>query len=324
LEQIAIEKRSACAGRFNQCPEAEVYRKEANMLKSKPILLSVTILLIISAGCVPVPPGMSSPDPNFISTAVVQTVIAASTQTAQFILTNTGIQGSPTLGQTFTPEPPTLTPTETLTLTPAFTSTPLVPLISVSVATNCRLGPGTDYEKVGALLVGETAEVYGRDPTGNYWYIRNPNAPPEFCWLWGQYATLVGNTVILPVYTPPPTPTPAPDFKASYRRIDTCTRWWVEIRLDNNGGVTFSSMSLTVRDKVTSVVLSQNTDSFTNLNGCNDSVSGDVLKTGGSRLVSSPPFTYNPAGHDLRATITLCSGNGQTGTCITRVINFTA
>src|SRR5262245_16627290 len=111
------------------------------MLRSRPILLSVAILLIVSAGCAPAPTGIPSLDPNFISTAVAQTVIAASTQTAQFNIPNTGNQGSPTL--TFTPEPPTLTPTETLTLTLAFTSSPLVPLISVSVATNCRLGPGT-------------------------------------------------------------------------------------------------------------------------------------------------------------------------------------
>jgi hypothetical protein len=263
------------------------------------------------------------PDPNFIGTAVVQTIAAASTQTGQFVIPNTG-QGSPTSAQTFTPELPTLTSTVTLTVTPVFTSTPLVPLISVSVATNCRVGPGLVYDRVGILLVGRTAEVYGRDPTGNYWYIRNPSSPTEFCWLWGKFATLVGNISVLPVYTPPPTPTPSPDFEVSYRHLGTCVGWWIEIRLDNNGGTTFSSMSLTVRDKDTNVVLSQNTDNFTNINGCADSVTAEILRAGGARIVSSPPFAYNPTGHELRATVTLCSGNGQTGICITRVINFTA
>jgi hypothetical protein len=292
------------------------------MLKPNPIPLLVLALLIASTGCVPT--GVSTPDPNLIGTAVVQTFVAASTQTAQ-VIPNTGGQGSPTPAQTFTAEPPTLTPTETLTPTPVFTSTPLVPLISVSVATNCRIGPGRQYDRVGALLIGEVAEVYGRDPTGAYWYIRNPDSGPEFCWLWGEYATLVGNIGVLPVYTPPPTPTPAPDFEAIYVGRDTCTGgWWVEFELENTGGIQFKSISLTVRDTDTNIVLSMYADGFTDRDGCSTSVTRDNLNPGAARIVSSPTFAYDPAGHDIRATITVCSGLGQTGICISKVINFDA
>ena len=294
------------------------------MLKPNLTLLSVAALLIVSTACAPVPGGITVPDPNFIGTAVVETIVAASTQTAQVIIPDTGNQGSPTAAQTLTVEPPTFTPTVTLTSTPVFTSTPLVPLISVSVATNCRTGPGRVYDRVGALLVGQTAEVYGRDPTGNYWYIRNPNSPSSFCWLWGEYASLVGNISVLPVYTPPPTPTPSPDFEASYQGIGKCTGWWIELKLHNNGGLTFSSISLTVRDRDTDVVLSQNSNGFTNIDGCVDSSTSDVIRPGGSRVVSSPPFAYSPNGHDMRVTVTLCSGEGQAGICISRVINFKA
>lgn len=106
-----------------------------------------------------------------------------------------------------TPEPE-VTPTETLTATPAATATPAVPMISVSTDTNCRVGPGAIYDYRGALLVGETAEVIARLTFGNYWYIVNPDNPGEFCWLWGEYATVVGNTTVLPAFTPPPSPTP--------------------------------------------------------------------------------------------------------------------
>ena len=54
--------------------------------------------------------------------------------------------------------------------------TSIMPMISVSVPTNCRSGPGKAYPIEGALLVGEVAQVLGDDPTGNYWYIPNPDA----------------------------------------------------------------------------------------------------------------------------------------------------
>ena len=290
------------------------------MLKSNPILLSVAVLLMASLACAL--PAISTPDPNLIVTAVAQTIIAGLTQTSQSGIPITGLE-SATATQTFTPELPTLTPSPTLSPTPLFTSTPLIPQITVSVATNCRVGPGKIYDRVGALLVGEVAEVYGRDPTGSYWYIRNPDSTPEFCWLWGQYATFAGNTSVIPVYTPPPTPTPAPAFEASYAGKDTCVGWWVEIKLKNTGGISFRSMSLTIRDTVTDVVLAQNTDSFINLNACTASATTDVLAQGSTRTVSSPPFAYDPAGHNIRATIALCSNTGNSGACITKVITFT-
>ncbi len=112
---------------------------------------------------------------------------------------------------TDTPQPtytfqPTFTPQ--FTYTPPFTPTSSTITVSVSVNTNCRTGPGNVYPIVGALAVGQTAEVVGRSASSDNWIIRLPSSPSVTCWLWGQYATVVGNTVGLPVYTPPPTPTP--------------------------------------------------------------------------------------------------------------------
>jgi uncharacterized protein YgiM (DUF1202 family) len=108
--------------------------------------------------------------------------------------------------------PPSFTPisfaTETLPPTPtlALTVTPSIPMVSVSKNTNCRIGPGTAYEIVGGLLIGETAEVVGKYQAGAYWVIKNPNRSGT-CWLWGNYATVSGNTSGLPEMTAPPTPT---------------------------------------------------------------------------------------------------------------------
>jgi hypothetical protein len=134
-----------------------------------------------------------------VQTLVAQTLAASS---------HSG-EGQPEATQV--PEPtstdapePTITPTVTITLTP----TPEKPMVSVSVNTNCRTGPGLIFDRIGALLVGEQAEVVGIFPDGDYWIIKNPQRAGE-CWLWGNHATVVGQITGLPTYTSPPTPTPS-------------------------------------------------------------------------------------------------------------------
>lgn len=100
------------------------------------------------------------------------------------------------------------TQTEAPTPTTSFTATPSVPMVSVSVNTNCRVGPGLAYDQISVLLVDREAEVIARSADGAYWVIRNPSGSGT-CWLWGFYATVVGPTGGLPVWDPPPTPTPA-------------------------------------------------------------------------------------------------------------------
>jgi hypothetical protein len=258
-------------------------------------------------------------DLNVLGTAVMSTMIAGATQTALagFPI---AVVDSPTPALSFTP---TSTPSATLSPTPVFTATPVIPLISVSVPTNCRVGPGKVYDRIGALLVGQTAEVVGRNLNGNYWYIRNPNDSNGFCWLWGEYATVTGNFAALPVFTPPPTPTPMPAFEADYDGLEMCSVWWPEIDLTNTGGVSFESISMTVRDTDTDVVVSMYTDVFHNIDGCSETSTRERLNPGDSRVVSGPSFTYSPIGHQLRATITLCSNDGQNGMCITESIKFT-
>jgi len=299
------------------------------MFYSSRVSLTIITLSVVILSCAM--PAITLQDSGAISTAAAETVIAGFVQAA-LSATLSPTQPEPTF--TYTPEPPTLTPTftetatQTLTSTPIFTSTPVVPQISVSVPTNCRVGPGKVYRMVGALLVGEVAEVYGRDPTGQYWYIRNPDASSGYCWAWGEYATVVGNVAFLPVYTPPPTPTPtytptpSPDFVVAYTSLDTCVGWWVEFSLKNTGSITFRSLGISIRDLDTDVQLANFTDGFTDINGCLSSNSRDTLAPGKTQVVSAPAFNYDPTGHRLRATIILCSDTGQSGTCVTNAINF--
>ena len=287
------------------------------LLSVGPLRLSVIALLITSLACgFPVVPAQ---DINALGTAVMQTMISAATQTAGGIVP-IELLDTPTPSQTLTP---IFIPTETLTPSPTFTFTPVVPQVSVSVATNCRVGPGKVYDRVGALLVGQVAEVVGRDDTGSYWYIRNPNQSNGFCWLWGEYATVTGNFAALSMFTPPPTPTPVPAFEAAYHGLESCAGWWVDLKLTNTGGIPFESISLTLRDTETDVVVNMYTDIFNDIDGCTGSSSKDVLNPGDNRIVSAPAFDYDPTGHKLRATVTLCSSDGQSGMCVTEAIKFT-
>ncbi len=290
-----------------------------------PVLAIVLGAIACATPATAVPPPVSNADS--INTIVAGTVSGAWTQTAA---------AAPLLpSATSTPEPPTFTPTTTTTPTPIFTPTPLIPLVSVSVDTNCRNGPGKVYGYEGALLVGETAEVLARDPSGNYWYVRNPdsNGSP-FCWVWGEYATISGNVAFLPVYTPPPTPTPtftptatftpspAPAFDVSYTSMDTCTGWWAEFKLKNTGSVNFRSVEIVLTDKNTAVTISNLTDGFTDLNGCLTSSSKNTLVPGNSLVVSAPAFAYNPSTHTIQAKVTVCSNPGLSGMCVTKKIEF--
>ena len=284
----------------------------------QPIAAALVVLLSATLACAAPTVTVSTPDANAIGTLVAQTIAVAMTQTGQGLLPITGAEFA-----TFTPGLPAPSLTPTLSPTAVLTSTPLVPLISVSVATNCRVGPGRAYDRVGALLVNESAEVVGRDAAGTYWYIRNPDSSNGFCWLWGEYATLSGNISVLPVFTPPPTPTPTPAFVAAFAGLETCTSWWGDLRLENTGGVTFRSVSITLRDTVTDVVVALSANGFTNSDGCSGSRTRDILKPGDKVVVSSPAFNYDPTGHELRATITLCSGADGTGLCTSQVLSFT-
>jgi hypothetical protein len=297
------------------------------MSKTTMIILSVGILLFAFLACAGVSAYLytTMPNQNLMNTQVAETINIALTQTVQAQAPTTAPIILPSLTPTSPFLPPLQPPTPSATLSPPIilTLTPAGAQISVSVDTNCRVGPGKVYDRVGYLLVGQVSEIYGRNPNGDYWYIRNLNQNTAYCWLWGEYATVSGNIAALPVFTPPPTSTPMPNFEVYYNNEDSCTNWWVDLRLENTGGMGFRSMTLTVHDTDTDVTQTLYSDGFTDVNGCSETSTKDSLSPGSKRIVSSSAFGYDPSGHDLRATVTLCSNPGQSGTCLTKVTEFT-
>lgn len=280
------------------------------------------------------PAGLSAtnvPAGDAVATALAQTQAAQTMIAYSAAATLAAMQAATT--QAAPPLPPSITPTETPawtetpSLTPTLTATftPEVPMVSVSVDTNCRAGPGKVYDMVGALTVGKSAEVIARDPSGNYWYIRNPNNPASFCWIWGQYATVSGNIAGLPVYTPPPTPTPAPDFTVSYSAFEFCApaTYALEFTVKNTGSLTLQSYRTVAKDLVHSVTKTWQANIFRELSGCAALAAQMDLTPGESGTVLAGPFDHSPAGENFTATVTLCTEDGLGGICASKTISFT-
>jgi len=287
-------------------------------VKRHPFLAFVAILIVTTLACVlpgaPVPTPM---DPNAINTSIAQTIAARQTEAV--------LNNPPTATFTQLPETPTSTAEPTLSLTPEFTATSETPMISVSVDTNCRVGPGSIYPRVGILIVGETTEILGREAKGEYWYIRNPDAADngvEFCWVWGEYATTSGNLLPLLFLSPPPPA--ATTFDLTFEKLETCNNWWADFKLVNKGGALFKSVSITLTDTDTSpvTVVAVSANGFTNNSGCGSPVVTDTLVSGAAVTLSSPQFAYNPTGHNLNVKITVCTELDQAGTCVTNELSF--
>jgi len=224
---------------------------------------------------------------------------------------------------TFTPLP-TLSSTPPLTVTPSFTSTPTFAYVTLSEATNCRVGPGLAYDLIDTFLVGQTIEVIGKHPFDNYWYVHSPKNQAVNCWLWGFYAT-GANLDNVPILTPPPSPTPVPvaSFTAAYVNSGTCIGWWTRINLTNTGPVAFKSMSISIKDTVTSEIRDSSGDGFQDVSACVLSAKAPTLGPGDAYTIVSPSLSADPTGHRLSATIRLCANIGQGGACTSQTIEFT-
>lgn len=282
------------------------------MSKKSSISMAVIVLWAASLAC---GQGTTVPtvDPNAASTAIVETMNALNA-----LATPTQTLEAPS------PTPQSSTDTPIVSLTPEGAAVSTLPdvYVTVSVDTFCRLGPGREYERVGILLVGEIAEVLGRDTFGQFWYIRNPDIGPEFCWISGQYATVEGN--VLSVLAQPPPSSLASNVEFAYGGLGKClARWWVNIQIENRGSSTFKSVSLIVIDGVTSVSRSFTSNGFPFTDRCASPTSVGTLGPDRTVTISSPEYPYNIVGDEMTVSVTLCTEVDLNGTCVSDRLVFT-
>jgi hypothetical protein len=94
---------------------------------------------------------------------------------------------------------------------PTVTGTPTGPIVTVRLdidqpQINVRAGPGTTYDKVGVLLVGQTAVAKGRTIGGDWILIVYNGAPGNEAWVHSSLVNITPGE--LPVVEPPAMPTP--------------------------------------------------------------------------------------------------------------------
>ncbi len=126
-------------------------------------------------------PDSGATDPQ-IGTAAALTVQAALAQTTPLATPTAGTQSVPTA----TAAVPTFSP----------------PMASVQDVTNCRKGPGTNYERVAQIMPLESVKIVGFFPP-NYWVVSTKDGD---CWLSGEFVTPSGSFAAIPTVAAPPTP----------------------------------------------------------------------------------------------------------------------
>ena len=306
------------------------------LIKIMAIALSIT-LITVSTACSGTSPA-SEDEGKFqdeLNTAVASTMTAQAldlqrTKGAEAALSpsETSVPTSTALPDTPTPEP-SLTPTESPSEESPAAEDQLPssggPSVQVSIDTNCRSGPGKSYTWLGGLMVGESALIVGKDPSGQYWYITNPDQEGKYCWIWRKYASTTGNTAPLPVYTPGPTPTPEVNFSTDLHQIETCGgAWQVEFTIVNNGSVVVHSVSTSVNDTVTGHSSGKSSvNSFKEKNGCTEIDVRDKREPGEKGYTVSRNLPSDPTGHLLFASIKVCTEDNLNGDCRTREFYFT-
>ncbi|WKZ47708.1 MAG: SH3 domain-containing protein [Anaerolineales bacterium] len=110
--------------------------------------------------------------------------------------------------------------TPTLAATKTITPTYSTPMLVVREQTNCRAGPGQDYEVIFTYLPNKKLEIVGRYGLENYWLVKSAESPTGQCWLWGEFVEVSGSYWAVSSVTPPPTATKAPPNAPSFQSWD--------------------------------------------------------------------------------------------------------
>jgi hypothetical protein len=228
--------------------------------------------------------------------------------------------------------PPAVAPTgteapqATVTATPSITltATPNKVTVAVSQNTNCRTGPDKQFDLVGILKVGETAEAIGRNEQKTYWVIKLPANTAKTCWLWYEWATVTGDGDALPVIQSPPTPTwsPKPDFSFSFAGLAGCPMAnTIKLQVTNTGNVAWESFHVRAVDLTTDADTTYSSNDFPGFPACGWT-SVPAIPPGQTALAIgyAPPGS---SGHAVLVQLHLYTGNGLTGTHMTGDFTFT-
>ena len=193
------------------------------MTHNRRSLLAAAILILAILACNGPFTNPQPPTDSEIQTAAAQTLQAIFTPS----IIGTTQQAPGTLPTNASPGA-TATPAGAVTRTPTYS----VPMLTVREQTNCRSGPGQDYEILFTYLPGIELEIVGRYEPDNYWLVKSADSPTGTCWLWGEFVELTGSFWAVSSVTPPATSTKPPPQTPSVEWTFACSGGTMTVNLN--------------------------------------------------------------------------------------------
>lgn len=221
-----------------------------------------------------------------------------------------------------TSQPEAVTPEPTATQPATLTPTPAL-LANITGNTNCRSGPGSVYDLLHTYLVGNEVELLGKSPNEFFWYTSDPNGLAPDCWLWVEYAAAGSDSAYLPVFTPPPTPIPFPDFEITWvNSSGAAGSLYLFFEIKNTGSVTWESALVYTYEPT----VPQDSGRFSNVFQTNDYTELPTtanIPPGGTEYFLSGrqanPGSYGKSGDTVDIYFTACTENYLGGYCKTKI-----
>ncbi len=260
------------------------------MKHSKQVIAGLTLIAAMLA-C-NLPSAEQVPLPSDAQTAAALTV--------QAMLTVPVTPSATTEPQSIIPITPSATATTVkATITPTFST----PMLTVKEQTNCRKGPGQDYEIVFTYMPKTKLTILGRYDPGNFWLVKSPESPGGQCWLWGEYVEVTGSYWVVQSVTPPATATKAPPDAPTFAKWDyNCT--YNGVNSDLNVTLQWTDHA----DNETGYRVIRNGEQLVEL-PANSSSYADVIALDSGKSVTYRIDAYNATGTSSTSTITLsCNG----------------
>ena len=196
------------------------------MTHNRRSLLAGGILILAILACNGPFTNPQMPSDIEIQTAAAETLQAIFTpstiETTQGSLTPTTVPTNASPGATATQQAGAVTRTPTYS----------VPMLTVIEQTNCRSGPGQDYEILFTYLPGKELEILGRYEPDNYWLVKADESPTGNCWLWGEFVELTGSFWAVSSVTPPATSTRPPPQAPTVEWTFACSGGTMTVNLN--------------------------------------------------------------------------------------------
>ena len=290
------------------------------------------LLLLIPACNIPTNSQFSTPD---IQQAIdsTSTQIAANLAATVALETQVAVALASTLSA-MTPESAPVSTPEPIISTVEVAVTGEVAKLTVSVETYCRSGPGTIYESMGILPIGQPAEIIARNEYSDDWLIKLPSNPNTTCWVYGKYASISGDAQAIPRVTPPPTPTPFADFEFQYTNMVVCfATFALRFNVLNTGQVAWESIQIVFENQTRNITDTYKSDNFQAYPHACGIMESDypVLPPGDLLPVTSVSpwlnggaghFDYDPEGDNFLVTMMLCREDKLQGTCVSHTMEL--